>query len=501
MEFLKNLPKLALHKYEINYATGNFSVTVNDYALRDILEDVTVTRTYDSLFGTWRFNIKGKPKKIVLKNSREIYLTYEGKNLISFKGRLGRITRYEYDGNILKCVIYPDGSRVRYLYDFDKNLIACIERDGKKIFQNEYDDIGRIVKFSNSEGTRNFFYDIQNRQTIESGQNTIIYRWNRRKLIEEIDFADETFEKYIYDSDGKLNYKLCRNGEEYFWRYNEQGLLRREVFPDGHMVKFEYDERGNIIRKIDNFGHEEIFRYSKKNLLMERKVRLNIKDWRVETVVRDFAGRILQYKVNDQVTTYVYDEKAPVPSLIQTPCGYKFSCRYDEVYRLLALKTEVGEYFFTYNQLNESFDNENIFAQIETPKKIETPEKNLPKADIEIYDEGGRLIESREKVGEKYKLIRLKYDKNDNCLERREWERLQDRFSATGRVKILKYEYDKQNRLTKKIDGENFIEYSYDCLNRCVKQKIKNSGEPARIKKIFYDLEGEIIATKEYEVK
>ena len=88
----------------------------------------------------------------------------------------------------------------------------------------------------------------------------------------------------------------------------------------------------------------------------------------------------------------------------------------------MALKTEVGEYFFTYNQLNECFDNENIFAQIETPKKIETPEKNLPKADIEIYDEGGRLIESREKVGEKYKLIRLKYDKNDNCLERREWE-------------------------------------------------------------------------------
>lgn len=495
MDFYEKLPELARHKYEINYATGNFSVTVNDYALRDILEDYAITRTYDSLSGTWKFNFTGRPKKIVLKNSREILLTYEGRNLISMKGKLGRVTRYEYEGNVLKCVIYPDGSRVKYFYDFDRNLISCIERNGREIFQNEYDDIGRIVKFSNSKGTRNFFYDVQNRRTIESGQNIIFYNWNRRKFIEEIIFADKTFEKYVYDSGGNLNYKLCRNGDEYFWRYNERGLLRREVLPNGHVKKFEYDERGNVIRQTDSFGREEIFSYSKKNLLIEKRVRLNIKDWRIETFERDFAGRILQHKINDQVISYAYDENAPVPSMIQSPCGYKFSCRYDEVYRLLAFKTEVGEYFFSHDQLNEVVGVKNIFAE------VEVPEKNIPKADIEIRDEGGRLIETREKIGEKYKLIRWKYDKNDNCLERREWEKLQDRFSATGRVKVLKFEYDAQNRVTKKIDGENFIEYSYDCLDRCVRQKTKIVGKPAHIKKFSYNQNGEIIATKEYEVK
>jgi len=495
MEFLNNLPELAHHTYKIDYATGNFFVEVNDYAQRDILKDFVITRTYNSLSGEWKFNLKGNSKKITLKTSRKISLIYEGKNLVSIKDEQGRITRYEYDGNFLKCVIYPDGSKVRYFSNFDKQLVGCRERDGKNIFQNEYDDIGRILKITTPEGERKFFYDVQNRCTIEGGEDITIYKWNRRKLIEEIIFSDQTSEKFIYDANRNLNYKRCRNGDEYFWRYNEKGFLRREILPDGGVKKFVYDEHDNIIRKIESNGREELFYYSTKNLLIERKVRLNIKDWRIETFERDISGRVLRYSVNNQVTNYAYDETAPVPSMIQTPCGYKFSCRYDETYRLLAIKTEVGEYFFTYNQLNEPVDYKNIFAE------IASPEKNFPKTGIEIYDEGGRLIESRESVGDKFKLLRWKYDRNDNCIERREWEKLQERFSATGRVKILKFEYDAQNRLTKKIDGENFTEYNYDCLNRCVRQKIKYPSSPTQIKKFFYNLNGEIVATKEYEVK
>lgn len=493
MDIFKSLPTLAQHKYKINYVTGDFELAVNDYAQRDILSDFVISRTYNSLSREWKFSI-GKQKKIVLKTSREIFLTYEGNHLVAIKDEIGRTTRYEYEKNFLKSVIYPDGSRVRYACDFDKNIISCTERDGKIIFQNEYDYIGRIVKMKDAAGARDFFYDTQNRRVIESGKGLVIYKWNRRKLIDEIIFEDGSSEQFFYDTHDKLNYKRGRGGEEHFWTYSN-GFLRREIFPNGLIKKFEYDKEGNVIRTIDSDGHEELFSYSTKNLLIEKRTRLNVKDWRVETWERDIVGRILKYKVNDQTVNYFYDEDSPVPTLIQTPCGYKFSYRYDATYKLLVMKTELGEISFTYNQLNEPVDYRKIFAETESPKKL------FKKAEYEIFDEGDRRIEARDKIGDKYKLMRWKYDKNDNCVEWREWKNLQSKTGATGKVFIERFEYDAQNRLTKKSNGEGFTEYSYDCLNRLVRQKFQVANQPARIKKFFYNFEGQLISTNEYEVK
>ena len=80
------------------------------------------------------------------------------------------------------------------------------------------------------------------------------------------------------------------------------------------------------------------------------------------------------------------------------------------------------------------------------------------------------MIEFRENIGDKFKLIRWKYDLNDNCIERREWLDLQTLQSATGRVKIIKYEYDAQNRLIRKIEGDTVTKYYYDCLNRLTRE-------------------------------
>lgn len=463
MEFLKTLPELARHEYKIDYATGNFTLKITDYAQQDILKIFVVEREYNSRTGIWKFNL-GRTQKITLGTLREVRLIYEGKNLIAVQDELGRITRYEYDENFLVRVIYPDGTKINYSYDYEKHLTTCIEL-GKKIFQNQYDEFGRLIKISDDGGTRNFFYDDKNRQTIESGRENIVYKWTRRKLIEKIFYADKTFEIFKYDTDFRLNYKLSRNGDEYFWRYTD-GLLTREIFPDGKIKAYTYDESGNLIKKADSDGREEIFSYSTKNMLIEKKVRLNIKDWRIEKFERDIAGRILKHDINGQVTSYAYDEESPVPSMIKTPCGYKFSCIYDKVFRLLTIKTEVGEFSFSYTQMNKIVaERKNIFAPIEKPENFSVD------ADIKIFDNGGRLIETRKKFDEKFKLVRWKYDLNDNCIERREWRDLQTVQSATGRVKILKYEYDAQNRLVKKFDGDNVTKYYYDCLNNLTRER------------------------------
>ena len=476
------MPELAKHSYNINYATGNFSISVNDYAQREILKNFVISREYNSCSANWKFNIIGRPKKITLNTAREIFLIYEDVNLISIRDELGRVTKFDYDGELLTQVTYPDGGKTKYFYDYDKHLISCVER-GKEIFSADFDDAGRITRL----GDRNFFYDDQNFETVENGAKVVVYKRNRQKLITKITYADGTEENFSYDNANNLIFHQTRTGEKYFFKYAGI-LLTEETLPSGLIKNFEYDERGNLIKFFDSAGREEIYNYNTKNLLIAKETILNRKDSRKEFIERDFSGRILRHEINGSATSYAYDENSPVPSLEETPCGYKFSYRYDDAYRLLAIKTEVGEFNFSYTQMNEVFGNENIFAQT---KKIETP-----KSDINFFDNGGRLIESREKVGEEFKLIRYVYDKNDNCVERREWQDLQDEKSATGKVFLTIFEYDKQNRLTLEIDAEKYTEYNYDCLNRVTRTKSQHISEKAKIKNFSYNLEGEIISEK-----
>lgn len=464
MELSITLPKLARHEYKINYATGNFALKIIDYTQKDILKNFTLIREYNSRTGLWKFNIDSKAQKITLKSLREIFFIYEGKNLIAVQDELGRVTRYEYEENLLRRVIYPDGSQVKYFYDYQKRLTLCIER-GKKIFQNEYDDFGRITKFSDDNGTRIFFYADKNRQTIEEGSENIVYCWNRRKLIEKILYSDGTEEAFIYDDDNHLNYTRGRDGAEHFWRYIN-GRLTMEILPDNLIKSFKYDACGNIIKEYDSDGKEIFFYYSKKNLLIGKKTRLNLKDWRRESWERDIKGRILKHNINGQITTYSYDDESPEPSMIETPCGYKFTCIYDKAYRLLTLITEAGEFSFAHTPMNEIIaDKKNIF------EPLEIPETFVEYSGIKIFDSGGRLIEIRQKVGDQFHLIRWKYDVNDNCIERREWRDLQTVQSATGRVKTIKYSYDAQNRLIRKNDGDTITKYYYDCLNRLTRER------------------------------
>lgn len=455
MKKIEVLPELATHKFKIDFVTGIFSVHIIDYAQCEILKNFSIEREYNSREKIWKFNFVGKPKILKLSTKNKIFLTYEDENLIYFEDELGRTTKYFYEENFLKQIIYPDGSKIKYFYDDDKNLISCVGRRGEIIFQNEYDEFGRITRFN----SRNFDYDDQNLQVIENEK--IFYKRNHKKLLTKIIFADGSEENFDYDGDRNLIFFSNRQGKTKFYRY-KGGLLAQKIYFGGLERNFEYDKFGNLIRIFDSKDRETIFKYSTKNLLIEKKVRLNVKDWRHEIFERDIVGRILTANINGQITNYAYDENFPLPALEKTPCGYKFSYRYDKVFRLLAMKTEVGEKFFSYTPMNEVIDDTKVF------EKIYRPERSFFQSDIEIYDYGGRLIETRKKIGEKFQLTRFKYDLNNNCVERRDWRDLQDSESATGRVDIKKFEYDAQNRLIKKIEKNSVEKFKYDCLNRRV---------------------------------
>lgn len=453
MKKFEILPELGIHKFKIDFVTGNFSMKITDYVQCEILKNFSIEREYNSRGGDWKFNFEGQPKIFTLSTKNKIFLIYEGEILISVKDELERKTKYFYEENFLTRVIYPDGSKINYYYDENQRLKKAVGRDGNIIFQNEYDELGRITKFN----SRNFEYDDQNLQVIEDEK--IFYRRNHKKLLTKIIFSDGTEDNFDYDDERNLIFFRNRHGKEKFYKY-EDGFLTQKIYFNGFTKNFSYDKLGNLIKILDSKDRETIFKYSTKNFLIEKKVKLNVKDWRHEIFERDIIGRILTQNINGQITNYAYDENCPLPTLEKTPCGYKFSYRYDKVFRLLAMKSELCEKFFSYTAMNEIIGDTKIF------EKIYRPERNFFQSEIKIFDFGGRLIETRKKIDDKFKLTRFKYDLNDNCIERRDWLDLQTLESATGRVEIFKYEYDAQNRLIKKIQKNSVEKFKYDCLNR-----------------------------------
>ena len=337
MEIRLNLPKLAQHEYNIDRATGDLTLHIVDYAQPDVLKNFTVERTFHSRAGIWKFNIPDGIRNLTLKTLNRITLVHERDHLIAVKDSMGRTTRYEYEGKRLTRVTYPDGTKIAYSYDGNDQLMSCMA-GGKTLFENEYDDLGRLTKVSDAAGVRIFFYDDQNRRTVENGNEVRVYVWNRRKQIEQIIYGDGSEERFAYDDAARLIVERDREGVERRCEYQGERLTA-EIFSGGLEVNYEYDASGNLIRTIDNLGREEIYAYSSKNLLIEKRIRLNVKDWRRETFERDVAGRVLTHDINGRVTTYSYDEEAPVPSMMLSPCGYRFNYFYDEVYRLLRVQT------------------------------------------------------------------------------------------------------------------------------------------------------------------
>ena len=85
MKKIEILPELGVHKFKIDFVTGNFSLKIIDYAQCEMLKNFLIEREYNSKVGEWKFNIVGKPKILTLSTKNKIFLTYEGENLIEIK--------------------------------------------------------------------------------------------------------------------------------------------------------------------------------------------------------------------------------------------------------------------------------------------------------------------------------------------------------------------------------------------------------------------------------
>lgn len=499
------------------------------------------------------------PVGITLSSGKKISLEYEGSCLVAARDELGRMLSYQYGDGLLRKVVYPNHAGIQYDYDEMKRLISGTDRNGKQRFQMDYDFYGRVAHLNLSSGERyTYRYADQDRRMILLEENSLEFRtyyWNYRNQVTRITLEDGSEERFEYDGAGRVVFQRDASGKELRRTYDGRGMVMGETYSDGLSIDYGYDALGRLTRVHDNFDGEEQYTWNEQGWLVEKRTRLTGHAWRTERWERDMVGRILAYSRNGNRIGYGYTGgTAPLPHLMEMPGGGKFSYTYDAASRLLQIKSERGERNFSYNTLDllardtdalgyqqeyaydlqgEPMDGKQVPRQGFPGSRDETagvvpqhggyegnPEflcsydakgriTEVLRADDKSlaarfsYDIGGRVIESRtagegEKERLSFWLRRWRYDNNDNVVEERQWMDPQDESSTRGRIYILRYEYDSQDRMVGREDNKGVRdEYAYDSLNCCVMWKVRRKDRPVEVTRYLYDAMGRLIGSDE----
>lgn len=110
---------------------------------------------------------------------------------------------YEYEGDLLTKVTYPNDGTVSYEYDKEGNIHSVTDQLKRRYVTNEYDRKGRVVRQTLADGSEYimFYNDRERKNTftnVSTGEKTI-YEYGRQKVVTKITYADGTTEHFDYD--------------------------------------------------------------------------------------------------------------------------------------------------------------------------------------------------------------------------------------------------------------------------------------------------------------
>lgn len=309
-----------------------------------------------------RFSHEDGNISAVSNRSGSFTFTYnaDGK-LTSVTDSVGRVTAMTYDGDYLVSVTNTDGDSLRYTYD-DNGYLTTVENfNGQVYVQNEYDEMGRVIKqYIKDDNTYSFTYDRENRtntslgesgkldkirydilgriieHTTNSGTKTITYDDLNRRTSEsdwlgnithyeyddagnvtKITYPDSLTETFTYNQDNQVISTTDRNGNTVFYTYNSAHRLDSITDGRGNKTTYHYDNDGNLISTVDNEGAETAYTY-------------------------DAMGNCLTMtNALGDVTSYVYDEQGRL-SAVTYPDGSKADYAYTTAGKLVKITDAMG---------------------------------------------------------------------------------------------------------------------------------------------------------------
>ena len=136
-----------------------------------------------------------------------------------------------------------------YAYDEDGYLTSKITGEGTTHYS--YGTLGELRSVVKPDGTVIEYVHNANNQRVAkmvNGTVTEKYLWaNLTTLLAVYDGSDNLLERFEY-ADGRMPYKMTRNGQTYYLSYDQVGTLKAVSAEDGTIVKsIEYDTFGNVL--------------------------------------------------------------------------------------------------------------------------------------------------------------------------------------------------------------------------------------------------------------
>ena len=485
---------------------------------------VTVTVTYDYNANTVLFD--------GIQLFKEAYgdsYTYDDEgNVVAVKDLQEQTTTYEYTNNDLTTAVLPSGAKLTYEYDSHHNVIEATSEEGL-IFEFEYDTYGNNTKVSivtkddngntvatisssaeySSDGNRK-------QKTTDILGNTTQYCYNADTNVLEWtqnpkDSA-ETRTELTYDSMLRMvstelstDTKLDLSAE-----YNYSEDLLQTIQTPSTLYSFEY---GNFaVRRSVSIGSRVLasYSYTERNNYLRSIVYGNTNDSIEYTY--DNYGRLLTQKYEDgDIVSYQYDNEGVLASVSDSATGITVRYYYDFTGRATGYSESGSDYTHT---VSYEYDNiNNLTKLVEIIDDVEcitsyTYDKDNRATEITTdgvtvaytFDGFGRISQQVTKIGETVVLTELfTFNGTTDVTTSNQVETYKiyapDASTEANLRGSYAYTYDKNNNITKIIDGEYETTYTYDSANQLIREDNQRLG-----KSYFwtYDNAGNIVSRKEY---
>ncbi len=420
--------------------------------------------------------------------------------MVSFTDRTGVNQTLEWDeADRLVSRSFKRGDRFTFRYDKKGRCTAAEGPDGVFSYYFEYRKGVTVV--TDSLGVKKRYYHSNGIVTKErdsrGGETLYQYDQHQNLLIREAPDGKSCL--YNYDDRGNLvSAQIPGNGVVKI-EYDRQDLPISIQSPSGACWKYEYDALGNLIKQTDADGRESTclrsdgvlkeiqdsisgttaLKYDSQYLLSE----IIHPDRAKEEWNRDRHGNILTYtNVKGAETRYIYDAADRVVEA-HYPDGNVRSFKYGKTglaSEIVDKDSGMGLYYdlfgnITYrtqagSMLSFGYDKEGRLVKVTNEQHEQYIFQRDGEGDIieEIGFDGIRRTYERDYTG----LVQSMCMNHDNRLittyQYDDGNRISEIIRPDGAIE--EYEYNVSGLLTKAINGDATVEFTYDKLGRVLKE-------------------------------
>ena len=419
----------------VNANTGNFTYSKEDIMLRSKFP-IGFIRSYNS--SEKRTGVLGKgwrhSYEISVSREENGYILHlsDGQDEAYFVDEEGRIHSVFDNFNRLEQTqtgfIYNAESGLIYLFDKDGKLLRIERKDGEAVYLS-YDIKGRLVEVSGGDGSKIALY------------------YNDFGKLSEI--KDHTGRKVEYSYEGNQLGKVYHEGKLTYSYYYKDELLEKIKNPRGiYVLKNLYDGENRV--KIQKFADGGIIRYEYKS--DESKTFVINQNGNAEVHVHDENFRNIESEYAGESESFTYDTRNLLTSY-KDKKGNITSYEYDKEGKLTKVTFP---------------DNQSESVDYDSEGNAEAHYINGEEIEKYFYDDKGRIIESKNALGESTK---LDYSKESLIITLPDNSKRKVYYDNRGNIsgveeengKVTTYEYDNLNRVIASIDGEgNKTGFSYD---------------------------------------